>query len=136
MNLAILRAEGSNDALGTLRIALDHRVDRNWQIGDEMGDGQIHLASGFSIVVADVASPKELLADIRKFLSNCKDLDLAFSGKSGLTGELSIGISVGDTAQFSASLDFTPSDLSLMSELGLRLSVSAYPTSDEVSAEG
>ncbi len=130
MNLAILRAEGTHDALGKLRIALDHKVDRNWQVGDEIRDGQIQLASGFSIVVADVATPKELVATIRKFLANCKALELTFSGDSGVSGELSIGISVGSTEQFSASVDFTPSDLAMLSELGLRLTLSAYPTSD------
>jgi len=58
---------------------------------------------------------------------------VSFPGQ-GLTAELSVGVTVGDSAQFVASIDLTSDDLSMMGTLGLSLNVSAYPTSGELNA--
>ena len=48
-----------------------------------------------------------------------------------LKAQIAIGITVGDAEQFVACIDFTADDLVALGALGLKLSVWAYPTSDE-----
>ncbi|MAS40449.1 MAG: hypothetical protein CMK33_01895 [Porticoccaceae bacterium] len=71
-----------------------------------------------------------MLVAIRKFVAECKAQNFAFSG-SGVSAELSIGITVVDTEQFVACVDFSASDLLSLGALGVELSIVAYPTSDE-----
>jgi hypothetical protein len=51
------------------------------------------------------------------------------------SAELSIGFTVGDSEQFVAGLEFSASELRAISECGISLSITAYPTSDEANAE-
>jgi hypothetical protein len=68
---------------------------------------------------------------VNNFLQACKKRDVHFQHQQGLCGTLSIGITVGDSVQYAATLDFTAADLVLIGELGIDLAISAYPTSDE-----
>ena len=72
-----------------------------------------------------------MLKDVRSFLEVCHQLG-AEAFAVGVEAELSIGVTVGDSVQFIASLDFSSADLRELGALGIALSISTYPTSDEV----
>jgi hypothetical protein len=54
---------------------------------------------------------------------------------AGATAELDVGMPVGSTKQFTASVSLEPSDLALLAELGLVYRVSAYPVDDDDNEE-
>jgi hypothetical protein len=131
MNLAVLRVEGKSDALNGLLDRLRRKPDAEWKEGELKRRGGKHEKSGFTSTIADAATPRDMVIAVRRFLTKCSAQDMSFSGQ-GLTAELSVGVTVGDSVQFVASVDLTSDDLSMMSSLGLGLNVTAYPTSDEV----
>jgi hypothetical protein len=63
----------------------------------------------------------------------CKKQGVTFARPS-LSAELSVGVTVGDSDQFVASVALSASDILLLGSLGIALSVTAYPTSDEANA--
>jgi hypothetical protein len=72
-----------------------------------------------------------MLAKVREFLAACQ----AHRPKlfaNGVEAELSIGITVGDSIQYVASVDLSSSEIRELATLGLSLNFTAYPTSDEV----
>lgn len=129
MNIAVLRAAGSDAALASLRSTLSLNISIEWKKGDPRRQGGIHDGSGFNVSVADVSTPVALVKEIREFLKKCKAQDAVLSSAE-LTTQLDIGIGVGLSEQYLASVVFTPDDMRSFSELGLELSVSAYPQSD------
>jgi len=130
MNIAVLRAEASDAALESLRLALDLEIDADWETGDPRRRGGVQEQSGFTAFVANVSDPTALIAEVRKFLERCRTRNAVLSSHD-LTTQLDIGISVGQSEQFTASVVFSAEDLRIFSELGLELSVSAYPGSDD-----
>jgi hypothetical protein len=135
MNLATLTAEGSDEALDSLKEALHLKPQKIWKKGDPKRRTGTHLSSGFSASIADAGNPRELIAALRSFLSRSKERGLSFLPKPDLSTELSVGVSVGDSPQYVACIEFLPSDLLLLGELGLTFSVWVYPTSDEANLD-
>jgi len=129
MNIATLRASGSDAALASLRKAFDLKVDADWKQGEPRRRGGVHDKPGLNACVADVASPTALVVEIRAFLDKCLKHREVLSS-SELSTQLDIGITVGESGQYYASIVFPPVVLNLLSELGIELSVSAYPGSD------
>jgi len=129
MNLAMLRVVGNDAELEALKQALPLEIEASWKQGQAMRRGTAS-SSGFNATVADSENPKQLVNAVREFLTECGKRGVTFS-TTHLTTELSIGIAVGDSTQFIASVDFSPSDLKALATLGIALSVTAYPTSDE-----
>ena len=134
MNVAMLVVEGSLESLESLRSVLALDCEGQWKKGDRRRSGRIHEASGFNVTIADAATPSELLELIRAFLAFCKEKNVVFSSHS-LSAEISIGFTVGDSHQFVAGVDFTPTELLSFAECGIKLSITAYPTSDEANAD-
>ena len=130
MNLATLIVEGDEPALSKLRKALSLQIATSWKKVDVRRNGKSYTSPGFSATIADVANPVELTRAIRTFLKQCKEREVSFA-KSGVSAELSLGFAVGDSQQFVASVQLSPSDLSLFAEHGLMLNLTAYPTSDD-----
>jgi hypothetical protein len=130
MNLATLRIEGTNEALQAVRNTLGLVPDSMWEQGDSKRRGGFFSTAGLSATIADARTPSEMVVAIREFVAECKARNFIFSG-SGLSAELSLGVTVGDTEQFVAYVDFTASDLLSLATLGVDLNISAYPTSDE-----
>jgi len=130
MNIATFRAEGSEAALTSLRKAFDLEIDAEWKRGEPRRHGGVHDKSGFNACVADVASPTALVVEIQAFLNKCLKRREVFSS-SELSAQLDIGITVGESGQYFASVVFPPEVLNLLAELGIELSVSAYPGSDD-----
>jgi hypothetical protein len=133
MNLAVLRVEGKDDALKNVLEVLRCKPDTTWKKGESKHRGGKHGKSGFTSLIAEAATPRDMVTAVRRFLTECCAQVVSFPDH-GLTAELSVGVTVGDSAQFVASIELTRDDLSMMGSLGLSLNVSAYPTSDELNA--
>jgi len=131
MNLADLRLSGSDESLNEVVEKLNLTVDSRVKAGDLRRGGGVHLTSGLSISIADAASPGAMLKEVRGFLATCQKIGPNLFG-DGVAAELSIGVTVGDSIQFIASVDFSSTELREIGTLGIALSVTAYPTSDEV----
>lgn len=67
---------------------------------------------------------------VRMFMRRCNEGSIAFKG-TNYSSELSFGVAIGTRDQFVAVVEFTAEDLLLMGELGITLSVAAYPSSDD-----
>ena len=50
---------------------------------------------------------------------------------NAVDAELAVGISVGDSVQYVASVDLSPADIRDLAAAGIAFNVAAYPTSDE-----
>ncbi|MCB0081594.1 MAG: hypothetical protein KDE47_11715 [Caldilineaceae bacterium] len=129
MNLAILIVEGSDDVLQSASSLLGREVS-TWKKGAPKWRGGVNSTSGFSATIADYQNPNEMVVAIRDFVTECQTRQLDFSDL-GLSADLSIGVTVGDSEQFIACLDFSASDLVSLGAIGVGLSIAAYPTSDE-----
>lgn len=134
MNLATLRVEGSDSALEALKNVFSLVRVTQWSKGDSRRNGSVFTTSGFNATVADTENPKELTRIICSFLMQCKEKGVVFPNLN-LVAELAIGFTVGDSKQFVAGVEFSPSELLSFSECGISLNITAYPTSDEVNAE-
>lgn len=131
MNLATLRIEGTDEALEQLIGQLNLDIDVSWKKG-EMGRRGIYEISGLNSTIADTKTPRQLTEAIIDFANQCKSKNINLSS-STISTELDIGIGVGYSEQFIASVSFSPSELELLSAIGIELSITAYPTSDESS---
>jgi hypothetical protein len=134
MNLATLRVNGTYQAIQALSNLLKLEVDQMWKKGEPKRRGGCFPTSGFIATIVDANSPREMVVAIREFISDCKARNINFLG-SDLSAEVAIGVTVGDTKQFVACVDLSAADLLSLSALGVELSFSAYPTSDEANAE-
>jgi hypothetical protein len=126
--LAVLRV--FSEALRTTDVVriLGAEPDATWQKGGKSSD------SGANFCVSDAESMDQLVADIREFVGNRRS-ELAEIAGLNTTLELDIGIAVGSSDQYTATLPFEASDLKLLADSGIRLVFSAYPTSDEADNE-
>lgn len=129
MNLATLRVEGTEEALASLRRILRLEADATWQKGEPKRRGGHHSSAGFNTTIADASSPDEMIGAIRNFFAMCKKQGVTFV-RPGLSAELSVGVTVGDSDQFTASVALSVSDIQLLGSLGIAFNVTAYPTSD------
>jgi hypothetical protein len=130
MNLAMLRVEGADEAIHRVQDTLALVPDSAWKRGDAKRHGGFFANSGLSATIADAKNPGEMVVAIREFVAMCKARHIDFVG-AGVSAELSIGVTVGDAEQFVASICFSVADLLSLGALGVELSISAYPTSDE-----
>jgi hypothetical protein len=53
----------------------------------------------------------------------------------GWEAEIDVGVTVGDSAQYTVTISVEPSLLDLLGSLGVSLCFSAYPTSDDAEAQ-
>lgn len=104
---------------------LDLKPDQRWRAGEESRQGVPYRSSGFSTTVADSATPAEMLARIREFVATCRSRSTDFLD---VQAELSIGVAVGDADQYVVTLDFNHVILRQLADLGITLSVAAYPS--------
>ena len=130
MNLATLRLEGPDEAIQTVRDTLGLVADSTYKQGDPKHRGGFHSSSGLGATIADAKNPREMVAAIRKFIAKCQSRNINLAGQ-GLSSELAIGVTAGVSEQFVAIVDFSTSDLLSLGALGVELSFTAYPTSDE-----
>jgi len=105
-----------------------------WRAGEKALLGKVHSDSGAIFSVSDAPTIQRLLSDIREFFE-FNGANVGALVAEGVVAELDVGVTVGDSEQFTASIPFEPADLSLLAKLGISLRVSAYPTSDEATAQ-
>ncbi len=134
MRLACLRAHGADEALDRIRDALDLKIDVRWKAGDRARRNRIHEHSGFNAAIVDAANLEDLYTETIQFLTACQEKGINFRDLN-VEAEIDIGISVGCSEQLMPSLSWEPEDLKLFSDLGVRLTVSGYPASDEEEEE-
>jgi hypothetical protein len=104
-----------------------------WHVGDKGIRGQAHKDSGVSFVVSDASSAQQLASDLQQFLKRNRFALSELTGR-GLTAELDVGVTVGDSQQYVALVPFAPEVLRALADLRIGLCVSAYPTSNEANA--
>lgn len=134
MNVSILVVEGDEEALDAFLSDLALVPESRWKKGEKWRRGIPHTRSGFSVTLADAATPRELIEITRGWLGRCRNGEAIFK-KKGLLAELSLGFTVGDSKQFVAGIEFSAADLETMGACGISLSITAYPTSDEANTE-
>jgi hypothetical protein len=100
--------------------------DAIWSSGEPDHLCRIHRDSGLNLMIADADSTSELVQQIRKWVEDNRAAMLAVSDFGGAS-VIDLGLTVGASDQFTASVRLLPSDLALLAETGVELSVSAYP---------
>ena len=130
MNVAVLRAEAPTSIHKSFELAHGLSIDAAWEKGEPRLIGGVSKHTGFSSTIADVDNSVSLVTEIREFLTRAKTSGASLSSPE-LHTEIDIGITVGSSDQFTASLSFLPEDLELFAELGVDLRISIYPASDE-----
>jgi hypothetical protein len=131
MNPATLRLSGSDASLDTVVAALKLNVVSRVRIGDPRRRGGVHDSASSSASLVDADTPAAMLREIRVFLGACQALGSTLFG-DGVTAELSIGVSVGESVQYVSSVDFSASEIRQIANIGIGLNFTAYPTSDDV----
>jgi hypothetical protein len=135
VNLASLRIEGDDRALTALIDGLDLSVDTQWKKGQSLRSRGTHSTSGFCAAISDAPSPNALLSQIRDFIERYQKF-LDGNPGSMLVGELSVGISCGNSDQFVGSVVLGAEDLLRIGKANLSFSVSAYPASEDEGPSG
>lgn len=130
MKLAVLRLSSRNGQPEGLATELGVECDSIWHIGDQRTPGRICDDCGIVATVSDAAFVGEMAEEIRQFVRS-RQAVLSRALASGWDAELDLGITVGDAAQMTATVSLEPELLRALGDLGVRLSVSAYPVSDE-----
>lgn len=90
----------------------------------------MHISAGIQFDLAGTDTPHRLTHDVLDtiFSWHAKGVSLTCLG---LDGELSVGITVGDSAQFTAHIELSSDDMVKLGSIGIALSIAAYLTSDE-----
>lgn len=130
MNIATLYVRGADENLDRLIERLGTTATSRWAAGDPRSWGKVHESAGIQFDLADTDTPHRLIHDVRNiiFSWHAKGVSLTCLG---LDGELSVGITVGDSAQFTAHIELSSDDMVTLGSIGIALSIAAYPTSDE-----
>ena len=105
-----------------------------WHAGEKTLTGAIREDSGVSFVVSDAASVRQLTDEVREFFQT-RRAELPRLCAEGWDPELNVGVTVGDSVQYTVAVSLEPSLLELLGSLGVSICFSAYPTSDEAEAQ-
>ena len=128
MRVAVLRASGQNWNPEIFK--REHKIATAavWQ-ENEGTTGRRRADSGFNVTIADAASGTELVSQIICWVQENRAV-LEALATTKVKAQVDIGVTVGSSEQFTASVVLTPNDLLALSESGVELSFSAYPASD------
>ena len=129
MSVAVLRISGARFDVDRFVQNYVITPDTSWRGGVSDSVGRVRANSGFNLTIADAPSTDTLVSQMTSWLQQNEDAleALAMEGASGI---VDIGLTVGTSDQFTASVVLSPTELALLNRLGLGLSVSAYPASD------
>jgi hypothetical protein len=130
LNTATLRLQGGDASLDEVVGKLQLNVTSRIRAGEPRRRGGIHLESGLSANIADTANPVAMMKQVRAFIQECIEYGPTLF-PSGVDAEVAVGISVGDSVQFVASVELSPADIRDLAAVGIAFSFAAYPTSDE-----
>ena len=129
MRLAVLRASGTR--LEPTRFLAAHSLvaEAVWRAGEPDRKGKRALESGFNLLVSQEEDRASFLREVGDFLEQRHAMLTALREESASV-ELDIGLTVGSDAQYTASVELGPELLDRLASSGVRLRVSAYPSSD------
>ncbi|MBD8566215.1 hypothetical protein IFU01_18310 [Oxalobacteraceae sp. CFBP 8763] len=130
MNIATLYVYGADANLDRLTELLGSTGTSRWKVGDRLHSGKLHQCSGIAFDLPDSDTPRNLVDEVRRCLSCWHTKGISLAGLN-FVGELSFGITVGDSVQFTAHVEFSAVDMLALGSIGIALSIAAYPTSDE-----
>ena len=130
MNIALIEIKGSDECVSRFLSSINLKITSQWKKGDPFGKSHIHQQAGLKAEICDVDSPQEMIGCIRDYFAECENRNICFTDTE-IDAVLDIGVGVGDGEQFIVFVEFTNRDLSLMSKLGLGLSITAYPVEDD-----
>lgn len=130
MNLVSLVIEGDDQSLSFIKNKLNIDIDASWQKGTQTITGKIIEKSGFTACIADSLTPSDMIEKLVIFLHHLDEKHIKFD-QLKLDARLSIGFTVDDESQYFSTVLFPKKILLLVSNLGLDLSVSAYPATNE-----
>ena len=130
MRVAVVRIAGTQFNPAEYARQSGFTPDIMWRSGETDLMGRIHRESGFSLTIADADSASELVRQIHDWVESHRSALEALSASGG-TAVIDVGLTVGTPAQFTAGVVFASSDLRLLAEAGVELSVSAYPASED-----
>lgn len=133
-NVATLQLQGEVGQLQSVIDALGLLPQNRWQQGERSRRGGVHASSGCYAIVADVSNPVALTDQVRQLLLTCQRLGDDFDALS-LQAELAIAVTIGNAAQSVAAIEWSAADLRLLGSLNLKLTITAFPTSDDAAAE-
>jgi hypothetical protein len=134
MKLAVLRLCGQANSPELVAAALGVAFDSIWHAGEKTLTGGVREDSGVSFVVSDAESVHQLTDEVREFFQTARG-ELPRLRAEGWHAELDIGVTVGDSAQYTVAVSLEPSLLELLGSLGVSVCFSAYPSSDEADAQ-
>ncbi|CAN7274907.1 MULTISPECIES: hypothetical protein [Duganella] len=123
MNIATLKVHGDDEGLDDIRDGLPTEPDSDWKKGDVKPDGRVRIDSGFYVAVGTDMDPDALLKQIRHYLAECQARGIHFE-RSDVAAELRISFTT-ERGEATPSLDFTLADLTLLTGMGITLSITA-----------
>jgi hypothetical protein len=123
MNIATLKVHGDEDGLADVRDGLPSEPHGPWQKGDVKPDGRVRIDSGFYVAVGTDNDPDELLKQIRHYLTECQARGIHFE-RSDVAAELRVSFTT-ERGAATPSLDFILSDMKMLVEMGITLSITA-----------
>ena len=130
MRVAVVRIAGAQFDPAEYARQYGFTPDIMWRSGEPDLMGRIHRESGFNLTIADADSANQLVRQVHDWVETHRSALQALS-VSGGTAVIDVGLTVGTPTQFIAGVVFGRSDLKLLAEAGVELSVSAYPSSED-----
>lgn len=100
-----------------------------WRMGEVRLGGRKNFDSGLSLAVEDGASWIQMVPDLR-VAGIALDALVADARRSGAAAELDIAMAVGGSS-YTASISLSSSQLEALARLGVVVTVSAYPVSEQ-----
>jgi hypothetical protein len=125
MNVAVLRASGQNWNPADFLDEHSLSAQAVWQAGDRIGD-RIRSNAGFNFTIAEAQSGRDLVGMVIEWLDQHRPAVQALV-QIGVGVQVDMGLTVGTSEQFTGSVVVTPQELRLFVDLGIELSISAYP---------
>ena len=130
MRVAVLRVSGADFDPDPYVKRHGFTPDIIWRAGEPDRLGRARSESGFNLSIGDAVSAAALVKQVRGWVEDNMSALLALGGLGGVA-VIDVGLTVGTSDQFTASVTLTPADLALLAKAGVELSVSAYPATEE-----
>lgn len=124
MHSALLKIQATTgEALHNLCTMAGIKPEPMFEIGVAAGPAVRYV---MMLKVAEADSTGSMLSQFRDFVTKCAAGTGAFD-RHGVTGDLTLRVSVGGKGQPGESLDFMPADLLSIARLGINFSIDARP---------
>jgi hypothetical protein len=130
MVFSTLRVQGTDFPVDSFLRGRSLEVSAVWHKGEPRRAGRTHEDSGFNLHLPDAESWIAALPTVQAFLeSERQTFDSLRS--LGVEAVLDIGVTVGEEKSYAPSIEFPRDFLAQLVALGMKLNVSAYPTSEQ-----